>query len=67
MVGPNASESLGDDTPEERVEGVFGLMARVSFIQGSKKRRLMSRSTLRSSGKILKCGGLSQKRTVNIL
>ena len=31
MVGPNASESLGDDTPEERVERVFGLMARVSY------------------------------------
>ena len=30
MVGPDASESLGDDTPEERVERVFGLMARVS-------------------------------------
>lgn len=31
MVGPDASESLGDDTPEERVERVFGLMARVSY------------------------------------
>jgi len=35
MVGPDASESLGDDTPEERVERVFGLMARVSHNQGS--------------------------------
>ena len=34
MVGPDASESLGDDTPEERVERVFGLMARVSHNQG---------------------------------
>ena len=53
MVGPNASESLGDDTPEERVERVFGLMARVSFIQGSVSRLFMGRSNLRSSGKIL--------------
>ena len=35
MVGPDASESLGDDTPEERVERVFGLMALVSHNQGS--------------------------------
>ena len=35
MVGPDASESLGDDTPEERVERVFGLMARVSHNHGS--------------------------------
>ena len=59
MVGPNASESLGDDTPEERVERVFGLMARVSYIHGSVKRQSMGRSSLRSSGKILECGGLS--------
>ena len=58
MVGPNASESLGDDTPEERVERVFGLMARVSFIQGSVKRQSMGRSSLRSSGKVLECGKL---------
>ena len=59
MVGPNASESLGDDTPEERVERVFGLMARVSFIQGSVKRQSMGRSSLRSSGKVLGCRELS--------
>ena len=39
MVGPDASESLGDDTPEERVERVFGLMARVSHNHGFKDQK----------------------------